>query len=87
MRIPKRLKLAINTYYAHRTQVFEGGICFPNGRIKDECCKAVDRVATEFGFGLCITAGTFFLSKGSKSVQLSKPFPPADLFPAKAQNA
>lgn len=74
MRIPNRVKNAINTYYA-----FQGRAQLLSQVPQDwklQCLTAVSATCSAHSIGMCAAAGTFFLVKGKQKAQISVPFLP-----------
>jgi hypothetical protein len=67
MRIPYRMKAAINTYFAFQQRGWE------NAEQKDSVIKAIDKEARRYKINYEIVPGTVFLIRKYKTLKINKP--------------
>lgn len=87
-KLPLRLKAAINTYFAFSREPHEIGtikqgnftqpiytVGFSASETKERCCVAIDQAAQRHGYGLTIIAGTIWLARRGKTLEINRPIP------------
>lgn len=73
MILPKKLKCAINCYYAFQGQGFKHQTLSTQAT-KTACLDNINKICTDHGIGFCAAAGTMWFVKGKQKCQVSNPF-------------